>query len=563
MPGQCSSAARTARLALAAALAFGLAGNAPAQDSPTLSNPANFQSFDRIIAGGTVYDGSGSEGRVTDLGIRGDRITAIGDLSVAPTREVIDATNLAVVPGFIDIHSHAVNAERETSGLFNHPQAENYLRQGVTTAIGGPDGRSWYPIASLLDAVEETPVGINFGTFVGHNTVRAEVMGREQRAPTADELASMACLVGTAMREGAWGLSAGLKYIPGAYAETDEVIALARAAAAHDGIYIVHLRDEGRGLLDSVRETLAIGEAAGLPVQVTHHKAMGVSMWGQSEASLALLDEARSRGIDATSDQYPYTASSTGLSVLFPAWSLAGDREARLERMADPAQRSRIREGIVESLRVDRAGDDLTRVALANCRWDPRLNGLNLREVLLRFEEPDTLEAAAERVLWLEEQGGCSAVYHTMSGEDVDRIMRHPGTMIASDGGIYQPGPDVPHPRNYGSFARVLGLYVRERGVIDFPTAIHKMSRMPADRLGMGDRGRLAVGAYADIAVLDPERVIDRATFENPHQMSEGVVHVLVNGEVALRDGELTDVRAGRVLRSTDRAAGPPSAPGS
>jgi dihydroorotase/N-acyl-D-amino-acid deacylase len=549
---------RFVHLVLTGALVLGLSGNAPAQESPASSIPVAFQTFDRIIAGGTVYDGGGSEGRALDVGIRGDRIAAIGDLSAAPTREVIDAAGLAVVPGFIDIHSHAVTAERETSGLFNHPQAENYLRQGVTTAIGGPDGRSWYPIETLLTAVAETPIGINFGTFVGHNTVRAQVMGREQRAPTPGELESMTVLVDTAMREGAYGLSAGLKYIPGAYAETDEVIALARAAAAHDGIYIVHLRDEATGLLDSIRETLAIGEGAGIPVQVTHHKAMGVSMWGKSVDALALLDEANARGIDATSDQYPYTASSTGISVLFPAWSLEGDRSERLARMEDPGQRARIKAGIVESLRRDRAGDDLSRVALANCRWDTSLNGLTLQDLLVRFDEPVTLEAAAERALWLEENGGCSAVYHTMEEGDVERIMRHPRTMIASDGGIYQPGPDVPHPRNYGAFARVLGMYVRERGVLDFPTAIHKMSRMPADRMGMDDRGRLAVGAYADIAVLDPERVIDRATFENPHQMSRGVVHVLVNGKVALRDGELTDVRAGRVLRSTDRAAARP-----
>jgi dihydroorotase/N-acyl-D-amino-acid deacylase len=544
--------------ALAGILAFCLAWPASAQGVPAPSDPAAFQTFDRIIAGGTVYDGSGTAGEVRDVGVRGDRITAIGDLSAAPAREVIDARGLAVVPGFIDIHSHAVNAKRETSGLFRHPQAENYLRQGVTTAIGGPDGRSWYPVETLLTAVGETPIGINFGTFVGHNTVRAEVMGREQRAPTDAELATMVGLVDTAMREGAWGLSAGLKYIPGAYAGTDEVIALARAAAAHDGLYIVHLRDEATGLLDSIRETIAIGEGAGIPVQVTHHKAMGVSMWGRSAEALALLDDANARGIDASSDQYPYTASSTGISVLFPAWSLEGDRAARLERMADPAQRPRIREGIVQSLRRDRAGDDLTRVALANCDWDTSLNGVNLQALLERFGEPVTLEAAAERVLWLEENGGCSAVYHTMDEGDVERIMRHPRTMIASDGGIYQPGPEVPHPRNYGAFARVLGVYVRERGVLDFPTAIHKMSRMPADRMGMEDRGRLAVGAYADIAVLDPERVTDRATFEDPHQMSEGVVHVLVNGKVALRAGELTEVRAGRVLRSTDRAAARP-----
>ena len=544
---------RSVRLGLAGILALGLAGNAPAQDSPASRIPVVSQTFDRIIVGGTVYDGSGAAGEVRDVGVRGDRITAIGDLSAAPTRELIDATGLAVVPGFIDIHSHAVSAERETSGLFNHPQAENYLRQGVTTAIGGPDGRSWYPIDTLLDAVEETPIGINFGTFVGHNAVRAEVMGREQRAPTDEELASMVSLVDTAMREGAYGLSSGLKYIPGNYAETGELIALSRAAAAHDGIYITHLRDEATGLLDSIRETIAIGEGAGIPVQVTHHKAMGVSMWGKSVDALALIDDANARGIDTTSDQYPYTASSTGISVLFPAWSLEGDRAARLARFEDPAQRPRIRAGIIESLRRDRAGDDLSRVALANCSWDTSLNGLTLRDVLERFGEPVTLEAAAERVLWLEANGGCSAVYHTMNEGDVERIMRHPRTMIASDGGIYQPGPDVPHPRNYGAFARVLGVYVRERGVLDFPTAIHKMSRMPADRMGMTDRGRLEPGAFADIAVLDPERVMDRATFQNPHQMSIGVVHVLVNGTVALRDGELTDARAGRVLRSTER----------
>ena len=551
------SAGRSTCFALALGVGLAWTLNVAAQDSASRvdSPPMMSQTFDRIIAGGMVYDGSGAAGEVLDVGIRGDRITAIGDLSAAPTREIIDARGLAVVPGFIDIHSHAVRVERETSGLFNYPESENYLRQGVTTAIGGPDGNSWYPIETLLTAVEETPLGINFGTFVGHNTVRAEVMGREQRAPTADELESMVGLVDTAMREGAYGLSSGLKYIPGAYADTDEVIALSRAAAAHDGIYITHLRDEGPGLLDSIRETIAIGEGAGLPVQVTHHKAMGVSMWGKSEEALALLDDANARGIDATSDQYPYTASSTGISVLFPDWSLEGDRAERQARMNDPEQRSRILAGIVDTLREVRTGNDLTRVVLADCAWDRSLNGLTLKGLLERFDEPVTLESAAERVLWLETSGGCSAVYHTMDEGDVERVMRHPGTMIASDGGIFQPGPEVPHPRNYGAFARVLGVYVRERGVLDFPTAIHKMSRMPADRMGMSDRGRLAVGAYADIAVLDPERVVDRATFEDPHQMSEGVVHVLVNGEMALRDGELTEVRAGRVLRSTDRVA--------
>ncbi len=507
-------AAATLSLLLAAAGPFAVTGLADTDETE----------FDVVIAGGDVYDGSGGAPVVTDIGLRGDRIAAIGDLAGAEAELRIDAGGLAVVPGFIDIHSHAVTARRETSGLFNHPQSENYLRQGVTTAIGGPDGRSWYPVSKLLDAVEATPTGINFGTFVGHNSVRAEAMGRARRAPTETELSAMVDMVDTAMREGAFGLSSGLKYVPGAYAETSELIALSRPAAARGGIYITHMRDEGTGLLDSIRETLTIGEAAGIPVQVTHHKAMGRSMWGQSRASLELLDAARARGIDATSDQYPYTASSTGISVLFPAWSLEGDREERLARLADPEQRPRVKAGIVESLRMDRGGNDLDRVALANCRWDTSLNGLTLRAILERRGEAPTLENAAELVLWLEENGSCTAVYHSMTDEDVERIMRHPATMVASDGGIYQPGPDVPHPRNYGAFARVLGVYVREKGVLDFTTAVHKMSRMPADRIGLGARGRIEVGAYADIAVLDPDRVIDRATFQARTRWSEAAL---------------------------------------
>jgi dihydroorotase/N-acyl-D-amino-acid deacylase len=508
--------------------------------------------YDVVLAGGTVYDGSGAPGKVVDVAIEGDLIAAVGDLSNAVASRRIDVSGLALVPGFVDIHSHAVRDDTDQSGLFLWPDAENYIRQGVTTAIGGPDGGSWYPISSLLDKVETEPAAINFGTFVGHNRVRMEVMQRDNRAPTAAEMAQMESLVERAMSDGAFGLSSGLKYIPGAYAETGEVIALARVAGRHGGIYITHMREEGLGLLDSVAETIRIGEEGGLPAQITHHKAMGAKMWGKSAETLAMVDAANARGLDISSDQYPYAASSTGIKVLFPAWSLEGNRKARLDRLADPETRARIKAALVENLTFDRGGNDLTRVALASCRWNPAYNGKNLQELLEQRAQQLTMENAADLVMELEEKGSCSAVYHSMHEDDVVRIMQHDKTMIASDGGIYEDDGSVPHPRNYGSFARVLGVFVRERGVLDFPTAIHKMSRMPADRIGLGNRGRVEVGAVADIAVLDPDTVVDRATFENPHQYAGGVLHVFVNGQAVLLNGDMTGRRPGKALRSTD-----------
>lgn len=503
-----------------------------------------------VLEGGSVWKGWGSKPVVTDIGIRGDRIVAIGDLSDRNAEQRIAVDGLDVVPGFIDIHSHAVRNSRAKSGLFTHPDAENYIRQGVTTVIGGPDGSSDISIAKLLSDLENTPASINFGTFIGHNTVRKEVMGREDRAPTAQELAAMQQLVKTAMLDGAYGLSSGLKYIPGAYSETDEVIALARVAGEYDGIYISHMREEGLDLIKSVKETIRIGEEGDLPAQITHHKAMGPEMWGASIETLALIDAANARGVDVSSDQYPYAASSTGISVLFPAWSLAGTREQQLARFAEPETRARIKQGIVSNLIHDRGGNDPSRVAIANCDWDSSLNGKNFAEILVERGQPINMEAAAELALEIQTNGGCSGVFHAMSEEDVAQIMQHPRTMIASDGGIHVAGEGVPHPRNYGSFARVLAYYVREKQIIPTGEAIYKMSKMPAERIGLSDRGRIKVGAIADIAVLDLETIQDHATFRAPHQYATGVQHVLVNGVMVLQAGEMTGQRPGRALRS-------------
>ena len=512
--------------------------------------------LDVVLEDGTVYNGDGGQGVVADVGIIGERIVAVGDLSGRESELRLDVTGLAVTPGFIDIHSHAVRDTVEKSGIFLWPDAQSYIRQGVTTAIGGPDGSSWYPVSDLFSMLEKSPSSVNFGTFVGHNTVRELAMGRADRAPTAEELLAMKGMVNTAMNEGAYGLSSGLKYIPGAYSETAEVIELARVAGMHGGIYITHMREEGVGLIDSVSETIRIGEEGGLPAQVTHHKAMGKLTWGKSVDTLALIDAANARGLDISSDQYPYVASSTGIDVLFPAWSLAGDEETRLARLQDPDTRTKIKAGIIDNLVNDRGGNDPSRVAIADCSWDQGLNGKNLAEILQERGLEADMENAAELAMELVEKGGCSAVYHSMSEQDVVRIMQHPRTMVASDGGIHMPAEDMPHPRNYGSFARVLGRYVREEAVIGFSEAIHKMSRMPADRIGLADRGRIEVGAMADIAVLDPESVIDRATFRNPHQLSEGVHHVFVNGQAVLLNGEMTGTRPGRVLRHSAKTYG-------
>lgn len=502
-----------------------------------------------ILEGGTVYSGEELPPVINDVGILGERIVAIGDLRDRDADLRLDASDLAVVPGFIDIHSHAVRND-PTEGIFRWPDAENLIRQGVTTVIGGPDGGSPLPISDTLTAIEQNPAAVNYGTFVGHGSVRAKVVGEADRPPTDAELDSMRIEVRNAMEQGAYGLSSGLIYAPGRFATTEEVIELAKIAALYDGIYISHMREEGLDVLKSVAETIRIGEEGGLPTQLTHHKIVGAPMWGKSTETLRLVDEALARGVDVSIDQYPYTASSTSLTILFPGWSLDGGREALLERLADSEQRQRVKADIEYRIEVDRGGNDPANVVLASCAHNTSLNGLNLSEVLGQQERDVSNENAAELLMELVEAGNCSAVFHAINAEDVKNILQHPVTMPSSDGGIEGPSERVPHPRNYGTFARVLRLYVKELNVLSAQTAIHKMSRLPADRIALTDRGRIEVDAIADIAVLDLDAVIDTATFENPHQYAKGAHHVFVSGEAVLLNGEMTGKRPGKVLRS-------------
>ena len=504
-----------------------------------------------ILEGGEVYSGDDAEPAVTDVGFDGDRIVAVGDLATRQADLRLDVRGLAVVPGFIDIHSHAVRNNPQ-DGIFRWPDAENLIRQGVTTVVGGPDGSSPLPISNTLQALEDNPASVNFATFVGHGSIRGLIVGQDDRPPTDEELDQMRDEVRKAMELGAFGLSSGLIYTPGRFAATEEVIELAKVAAEYGGIYISHMREEGLGLLESVAETIRIGEEGGLPTQLTHHKVVGAPMWGKSTETLRMVDEARARGVDVSIDQYPYTASSTSLTILFPGWSMDGGREMLLQRLADPEQRPRIRDEIVYRIEVDRGGNDPANVVLANCPHDTTLNGLNLSDVLRQQERTVSKENAAELLMELVTAGNCSAVFHAINEEDVKRIMQHPMTMTASDGGVEAPSDRVPHPRNYGTFARLLGYYVREQNTLPFETAIYKVSKLPAERIGLSDRGRIEVGAIADIAVIDPDTILDIATFENPHQYAEGAHHVFVSGEAVLLNAEMTGARPGRVIRSND-----------
>jgi dihydroorotase/N-acyl-D-amino-acid deacylase len=340
-----------------------------------------------------------------------------------------------------------------------------------------------------------------------------------------------------------------LKYIPGSFSEVDEVIELSKKASEKGGIYTSHLRDEGLGLFDAVNEAILISEKANIPVVLTHHKVIGKPMWGKSEKSLALVDSARVAGLNIMIDQYPYNASYTGISVLIPSWARAGSNQAFIERVENPKLRDSIKAGIIFNILNDRGGDDLDRVQFAKVSWMPELEGKTLKYWCeLKGLEP-TVENGADLVIEAQVNGGASCVFHAMDESDVENILKHPQTMVASDGRLVKPGDGHPHPRWYGTFPRVLGVYVREKGVLTLEEAIYKMTALPAKNIGLKDRGVLKENMKADITIFDPETIIDKGTFEKPHQYPEGIHYVLVNGQLAVDNKEFKNIKAGNVLR--------------
>jgi len=508
----------------------------------TLIAPIFGQQFDLVISGGRIIDGSGDPWFYSDLGVKGDSIVALGNLASASAARRIDAKGLVVAPGFIDIHTHA------RRGILQTPAAENYIRQGVTTLMEGPDGSSPLPIAPFLAQVGAAHPAPNFGTFAGQGSIREAVMGLVNRPATPQEIEKMRQITRQAMLDGAFGVTTGLFYVPGNFTPTEEVIEVEKVAGAMGGMHHSHMRDEAAHVLDSVRETIRIGEEGHLPTQITHHKIIGKGNWGASVDTLRLVDEARARGVDVTIDQYPYTASSTGTGGLIPQAYQEGGQKALIERLDAPEQRAKIKLAVIERIQFDRGGGDPANVVMANCVWDKTLAGKSLADITKLRGREVTFENAAETLLEIQHSGGCQAVFHAINEEDLQRILKYPFTMIGSDGEIPQFGSGAPHPRSYGTFVRVLGRYVRELHTITLEDAVHKMSGLPAQRLKLYDRGLIRPGMKADLAIFDPATVADTATFEKPHQYAVGVKYVAVNGKIVIDEGKLTSERPGRIL---------------
>jgi N-acyl-D-amino-acid deacylase len=517
-----------------------------------------------------VLDGTGAPARRADVGVRGDRIESVGDLAQERAGRTLDVTGLTVTPGFIDIHSHS------DWRLWGNRRAESKIRQGVTTEVVGncgfspapvsdefrgemrsfalyvPEGMdfSWSSTRDYLRHYEDEGVALNVVQLIGHGTLRLAAMGFARRPPTTREQATMERLMDESMADGAAGLATGLIYAPGSYAATDEIVGIARrAGGARRGFYASHIRGEGATLLDAVREAIQVGREAGLPVQVSHIKAAGRPHWGRVKDALALIDAARAEGLDVRADVYPYTASSTSLRTLMPDWVLEGGIEAMLGRLTDPASRARIRAEISGGAGLLSRGIGWEDVMIANAPARPDAQGRRVSEIAAARGQ-DPLDAAFD--LLADEAGRGSVILFQLDEADFRRALAHPQVMIGSDGsslaveGVMAAGK--PHPRSYGTFPRVLGHYARDEKLISLPEAVRKMTGLPADRLGLADRGVLRPGARADVVAFDAATIIDRATYEEPHRYAAGVSHVLVNGRVVVEGGEHTGALPGRVL---------------
>jgi N-acyl-D-amino-acid deacylase len=551
--------------------AVGLALPAAVLQRTILAKDAE-EPFDVLIVGGTLVDGSGSPRSKGDLGIRSGRIAALGDLKGRPAKRTLDAAGRLVAPGFIDMHTHSDRT------LLRDGTAQSAVRQGATTHVIGNCGSSPAPLpetsklakkdddtegdatgkrtyrtfGEFLQALKDTGTSINVCALVGHNRVRATVMGYDERRPTEGELARMKDLVVEAMRSGAIGLSTGLVSPPGTYSETDEIVELARAAAARGGVYASHIRGEASSLMDAVTEAILIGRRAKLPVQISHHKAAGKENWGSTRHTLRAIEEANQAGQTVRVDVYPYRAGSAGLSQLVPPWAHEGGTARMLERLADAKTREKIARDMEQGapgwknfFRIDWQDIQITQVrSEANRKWV----GRRVADVA-KARGIAGVQACIDLVL--EERGEVGMINFIMDEDEMRGVLKHRLSMIGSDGSALnaKKAEGQPHPRSYGCFPRVLGKYVREEKLISLETAIAKMTSMPAAQLGLADRGLLKVGHAADVVVFDAERIIDRATFDDPHQYPDGIDSVLVNGELVVHGGEHLGAKPGRLLR--------------
>lgn len=494
---------------------------------------------DILLRGGQILDGTGSPARPGDVAIAGDRIVAVGEFIPGRIGETIDCTGLIVAPGFIDLHNHS----DESIVADETRTAENYIRQGCTTLVTGNCGGGAVEVGKYLDEIDAQGAGTNVAHLIPHGSTRAIILGRRQVDPTPEELAKLQELVDRGMREGAWGMATGLIYIPGAYSKIDELSAMTVPVGQHGGIYASHIRSEDNALLDAVGEAIEIGRRASTPVHISHMKASGKPYWGMVRAAAKLVEDAQAAGQRVTADQYPYTASSTSLeAMLLPDWAREGGREATMARLADAAQLEKIRPALQTAL------DERPHVRIVSYKPKPEYTGKAIHEIAAAEGRPQ-IEVAIE----LLRDGSPAAINFGMTEEDVRFVMQRPWVATASDGSVKSTSGDMVHPRSFGTFPRKIGLYAVREKVLPLEQAVRSASGLPADILGLSDRGYLKPGHYADVVVFNPAEIIDAATFDQPFESPKGIPWVFVNGKPAVKNGEPTKSLSGRALRHQSR----------
>lgn len=503
------------------------------------------QQADIIIKNGRIIDGAGNSWYRGDLAILNGKIAAIGRLESWKAEKVIDANNLIIAPGFIDVHTHIEGNEA------GNPLATNFIYNGVTTVIAGNCGSSNRNMGAYFKWIDSLRVSVNIASLIGQNDIRKAVMGTANRPATEEEMKKMESLMEQAMKDGAVGLSTGLIYIPGAYTPTEEIVRLAKIAGKYGGVYATHMRDEGDRVVEAIEEALHIGRSAAIPVQISHFKVSGQQNWGRSKETLAMVEKARLEGLDVTIDQYPYTASSTSLSTLLPDDVLADGRDSLLKRLDDPSKRKYIIEYMLAKLKK-RKLKHWSYAVVAQFTPDTRFQGKSIEEINLLLGRKHKASEEALTILDIMKQGNPSMVFHGMSEGDIEYFMKYPFNMFASDASIRIFGEGVPHPRGYGTNARVLGQYVREKKVITLEEAIRRMTSLPAQKFNLRDRGFVLPGFAADLVIFDENMIIDKSTFTEPHQYSIGIQWVLVNGQITLENGKHTNLRNGQVLKKAN-----------
>ncbi|MGQ9619110.1 MAG: N-acyl-D-amino-acid deacylase family protein [Candidatus Aminicenantia bacterium] len=497
--------------------------------------------YDIIIKNGKLFDGSSNPWIKADIGIKGKKIKRIGFIEESEGRKVINADGLIVSPGFIDVHTH-------TEDIVLRPTIENYVYQGVTTVIAGNCGFHEFPLSKFFKKLKKIKISINFGSLIGHNTIRKKVMDDRATEPTEEELRKMESLLEKELKAGGLGLSTGLEYIPGTYSRTEEIIRLGKIVAKYHGIYATHLRNEDIKINPSIIEAIKIAEANKIPLEISHIKLCSEKVWGKLELILNPVEEARKRGVEIFMDQYPYLHTSTSISILISPYALEGGLEKFKERVKNTEFRENVKREISQKLTSEKI-NKLKNIFIANYKNAPEYNGKSLEEILvLKGKAPDLLNAS-ELIIEIVENGDSSAVFLQMKDEDVKSLMKLPYVSIASDGAVQFPSKGFPHPRSYGTFPRIISKYVREEKILSIEDAIRKMTSLPAEVFRIKERGMIKENFFADLLIFDLEEIKDNATFQNPHQYPSGINYVIVNGKIVIENGKHTGERPGVLIK--------------